>query len=192
MRMLRRALILVTVATGAAGAQGLGAAVGTLVPQGKLADGAKSGFAGIVSLELPLASAWALRGEALWANSDLDGAIIKGTGGAEVPENADVSGDVKLVGGMASLVMNLGDGFLRPYLVGGAGYYNRSVSQNASGAASDLSRLNRDDSSLGFHAGAGLRVSLLGLTAFGEVRYHTVNTPGEKTNFVPVLVGLRL
>jgi hypothetical protein len=192
MRQLRTALVLVALTSSMATAQGLGLAVGTLVPQGELADGAKTGFAGIVSVELPLSSRFGLRAEALWANSDLDGAVIKGAGGAELPASAEVSGDVKLVGGLGSVVVNLGEGFLRPYLVGGAGYYNRSVTQNASGAVAELRNLSRDESSLGFHAGVGLRLSVLGFTAFGEARYHTVNTGDTKTNFVPLLVGIRL
>ncbi len=186
-----RALFLVAVFASTLPAQGLGLALGTLIPQGDLAEGAKSGFTGIASLELNLVSRLALRAEALWANSDLDGAIIKGSGGVSVPDNAAVSGDVRLVGGLASLTYTLSEGFLRPYLLGGAGYYRRSVSQSASGAAGDLAKLDRDESQLGLHAGVGIHFGLLGVTAFGEARYHSVNTGDGKTNFVPVLVGLR-
>jgi hypothetical protein len=189
---LAAAVALVAAASTVLPAQGLGVALGTLIPQGDLADGAKSGFVGIASAELGLSARWALRAEALWANSDLDGAIITGAGGASVPDNVEVSGDVKLVGGLGSVVFNLSEGFLRPYVLGGAGYYNRSVSQSASGAVGDLAKLNRDESTLGFHAGVGLRLSLLGITAFGEARYHSVNTDGPKTTFVPIVVGLRL
>lgn len=170
-------------------AQGIGVAVGTLVPQGDLSNGAKSGFAGIASVQF--GGRIAVRGEALWANSDLNGAIIKGAGGVPVPSSANVSGSVKLVGGLASVVWHLGIGPIQPYVLGGAGYYHRSVAQNASGAASDLSHLNRAEDKLGYHVGAGLQFSLLGLAAFGEARYHTVNTGDTKTNFIPLVVGLR-
>lgn len=192
MRFRLASLALIAVCTSQLTAQGIGVAVGTLIPQGDLADGAKPGFVGIASGELALSTRLALRAEALWANSDLDGAILKGSGGAQVPSDVSVSGDVKLVGGLGSVVFNLSEGAFRPYVFGGAGYYNRSVSQSASGAVGDLAKLNRGDSSLGFHGGVGLRLTLLGLTAFGEARYHSVNTGNPKTNFVPVVIGLRL
>lgn len=175
---------------GALSAQGIGLGVGTLVPQGDLADGAKAGFAGIASLEF--GSRTALRIEALWANSNLDGQIISDGSGVPLPSNADVSGDVQFIGGLASLVFHLGVGPVRPYLIGGAGYYNRDVSQKASDAAGNFDELSLKESDLGFHFGAGLKLSVFGISAFGEARYHTVKTEGDATNFVPILVGVRL
>lgn len=173
-----------------ASAQGLGLAVGTLVPQGDLADGAKTGFAGIVSFEF--GGRLAIRAEGLWANSDLNGALIKSGSGVPVPSSANVSGSVKLVGGLGTVVLHMGLGPIQPYLLAGAGYYQRSVSQDASGAASDLSHLSRSESKLGYHFGAGIKVTVLGISAFGEARYHTVSTGDTNTNFIPILVGIRL
>ena len=195
MRVLRTALLTALVAT-ATTAQAqkldLSLGVGTLIPQGTLAENAKSGFSGIAGLGLPLGERFSLRLEALWANSDLDGALIKRSpDGVEVPDDAEISGDVRLVGGLASLTIDLASTGLRPYLLGGAGYYQRSVSQNATDALEQISRLDRDESVLGFHGGIGLRTSLLGVTVFGEARYHTVNTDGGKTNFAPLVIGLR-
>ncbi len=166
--------------------------LGTLLPQGTLAENAKSGFAGIAGLGLPLGDRFGLRLEALWANTDLDGVLIRrAPNGVEVPDDAEISGDVRLVGGLASLTMDLGDAFLRPYLLGGAGYYKRTVTQNATDAFEEIMRLDRDESVLGFHGGVGLRTSLLGVTIFGEARYHSVNTDESKTNFAPILIGIR-
>jgi hypothetical protein len=190
MRFFLRVPVLLAAAFFSAGAQGIGISVGTLVPQGDLADGAKTGFVGIASLEM--GSQMALRVEALWANSDLKGRIITSADGVPVPENAQISGDVKFVGGLATLVFHLGAGPLRPYLLGGAGYYNRSGSQKAVDAAGELDELSLKESDLGFHAGAGIKVQLGGLAAFAEARYHRVNTDDIKTNFVPVVVGLRI
>jgi hypothetical protein len=171
-------------------AQGIGLGVGTLVPQGDLAEGAKTGFVGIASLEF--GSRTSLRIEALWANSSLDGRIISDGSGVPLPSNADVSGDVQFIGGLASLVFHLGEGPVRPYLMGGAGYYNRDVSQKASDAAGNLGELSLKESELGFHVGAGLKLTVFGISAFGEARYHTVKSEGDATNFVPIVVGVRL
>jgi hypothetical protein len=166
--------------------------LGTLIPQGTLAENSKSGFVGIAGLGLPLGDRFGLRLEALWANSDLDGALLPSApGGITFPANGEISGDVRLVGGLASLTVDLGKAFLRPYVLGGAGYYQRSVSQTATDAFEQISRLDRDESVVGFHGGIGLRTSLLGVTVFGEARYHTVNTGESKTNFAPLLIGVR-
>ena len=111
------ALLVVCVATPAV-AQEIGLGVGTLVPRDKLADGAKSGFSAIASIEL--GGRIALRAEALWANSSLNGAVITAPDGTPVPSGTNVSGDVKMIGGLASLVMHLGVGPIQPYIFAGA------------------------------------------------------------------------
>jgi hypothetical protein len=171
-------------------AQGIGVAVGTLVPQGDMSNGAKTGFAGIASLEL--GGRVAFRAEALWANSNLNGVIIHSApDGTPVPDNANVSGHVQLVGGLGSIVLHLGIGPIQPYVLGGAGYYNRSDAQKVSGAVESISDLNSKTSKIGYHFGAGLKITVIGISAFGEVRYHTVDTNNGKTNFIPIVVGVR-
>jgi hypothetical protein len=171
-------------------AQRIGLGVGTLVPQGELADGAETGLAAIAALEF--GSKTALRIEALWANSELKGAIITSANGVPVPPGANISGDVRVIGGIASVVLHLTDGPLQPYLLGGAGYYNRSVAQDAADAASEFRDLSLKESKVGVHFGIGLKFRVIGISAFGEARYHAVNTDESKTNFVPLIVGIRL
>lgn len=190
MRTFVRAGALLILTASAAAAQGIGLGVGTMVPQGDLADDAKTGFAGIASFEF--GSRIAFRAEALWANSDLKGRIITDGSGVPLPDEADVSGDVKYIGGLGTVVMHFGTGTLRPYVLGGAGYYNRSGSQRARDAAGDFRELSLNESDLGFHFGAGLKVSLGGFQLFGEARYHRVNSDDGDTNFVPIIVGVRL
>lgn len=190
MRAILRAPVLVAVLSLSAGAQGIGVGVGTLVPQGDLADGAETGFAAIASLEM--GTKLALRIEALWANSDLKGRIITDGSGVPLPSNADVSGDVKYIGGLASVVMHFGTGALRPYVLGGAGYYNRSGSQRVSEAAGEFDELSLKDSDFGLHFGAGVKLGVSGFSLFGEARYHRVESDDVNTNFVPILVGVRI
>jgi hypothetical protein len=169
----------------------LGLGLGTLVPQGSLADHSASGFVGIASLGIPFSKTVGVRLEALWANSDLNGKLISSPGSIPADNDVRISGDVRLVGGLASATLDLGTGFLRPYVLAGAGLYQRSVSQRASGAFADLTRLDRDESTLGLHGGVGVRTMVLGAVVFGELRYHTVRTEESPTNFVPLLVGIR-
>ena len=169
-----------------ASAQLVGLGVGTMVPQGDLANGAKTGFAAIASVEF--GGKIAVRAEGLWTNSSLKGAFS----GSGLPSSSSVSGNVKLIGGIGSLVVHLASGPIEPYLLGGAGYYQQNVSEDVSGAVSGLTHLSAKESKVGFHFGAGLKFRVLGLAAFGEARYHTVNTSGSKTNFIPILVGIRL
>jgi len=190
MRTFVRAGVILTLSASAAAAQGIGLGVGTLVPQGDLADGAKTGFTGIASFEF--GSRVAFRAEALWANSDLKGRIITDGSGVPLPAEAEASGDVKYIGGLGTVVMHFGNGVLRPYILGGAGYYNRSGSQRARDAAGEFDELSLKESDFGLHFGAGLKVSLGGLQLFGEARYHRVNSDDGDTNFVPIIVGVRL
>jgi hypothetical protein len=103
-----------------------------------------------------------------------------------------VSGDVKFIGGLGTVVLHIGAGALRPYLLGGAGYYNRSGSQKATDAAGEFDELSLKGSDVGYHFGAGLKLVLGGLSVFGEARYHRVDTDDAETNFVPIVVGVRL
>jgi hypothetical protein len=189
-RWIVRLPVMVALCATTASAQGIGLGVGTLIPQGELADGAKSGLAAAASLEF--GRKIALRAEVIWTNSDLDGIIITDPGDPPIPGSAELSGDVKLIGGAASLVFHLTDGAIRPYIFGGAGYYNRSVAQTASDAGTEISNLSRKESQLGFHGGVGLKFQLGPLGLFGEARYVTIDTDEMKTNFAPLLIGIRL
>lgn len=74
-----------------------------------------------------------------------------------------------------------------PYLVGGVGYYNTRLSRVT----------DRTDSDVGVNLGAGVRVSLLVVGGFVEVRYHNVfgrDVAGVRRSqrFVPLTFGIRL
>jgi hypothetical protein len=173
-------------------AQLIGLGVGALVPQGDLADNQNSGRAIAASIEL--GSRFAIRGELLWANSDLKGAIITDPDGIPVPDDANVSGDVRYISGLGSAVFHLGAGGFQPYVLGGVGMYSRSGAQEWEDAAGDVDRLSLDGSDFGWHFGAGLKLRVSAISIFGELRYHRINHEGDdvKTNFIPVLIGVRI
>ncbi len=152
-----------------------------MVPQGELADGAKTGFAAIASVEF--GGHIAFRAEGLWTNSDLKGAFS----GSGLPSSSDVTGSVKMIGGIGSVVLHLGMGPIQPYVLGGAGYYQQNVSEDVAGAVNGLGHLSAKTSKVGMHVGAGLKFRVIGLAAFAEARYITVNTDESRTNFIPYM-----
>ena len=172
-------------------AQLIGVGVGTLVPQGDLADHQKSGLA--VSGNVEFGGRLKLRAELLWTNSDLKGVIITDPSGVPLPDDANVSGTVKYIAGLGSAVFYFGTGVFQPYVLGGGGYYSRSGAQDVKEAGQAVQHASLNDSDFGLHFGAGLKLKFGGLAAFGELRYHRVKNEGDvKTNFVPILIGVRL
>jgi opacity protein-like surface antigen len=173
-------------------AQLIGVGVGTLVPQGDLADGAKSGLAAAANIEF--GGRLKFRGEFFWANSDLKGVIITDPDGVPLPNDANVSGDIKFLAGTASAVFYPLAGMFQPYVLGGVGMYQRKVAQDIEDVGDEIDDLRLKDSDFGFHFGGGLKLQFKPIAVFGEIRYHRVKHEGEdnKSNFVPILIGVRL
>ena len=92
----------------------------------------------------------------------------------------------KIIGGLAEVVYALGKKAdpVRPYLLGGIGYYNVKVSVTGASAS---------ESKVGFGGGAGLAFKLgpSGARFFVEGKYVSVSTSGGSTNFLPIRVGVR-
>jgi opacity protein-like surface antigen len=171
-------------------AQLIGVGVGTLVPQGDLADGVKSGLAAAVNFEF--GGRLKLRGEFFWANSDIKGAFS--ADGIPLPDDANASGDVKFLAGTASAVFYPLAGMFQPYVLGGAGMYQRKVAQDVEDVGDEIDDLRLKDSDFGFHFGGGLKLQFKPVAVFGEFRYVRVKHEGEdnKSNFVPILIGVRI
>jgi hypothetical protein len=68
-----------------------------------------------------------------------------------------------------------------PYVIAGAGAYHLDCSGDAS--CDGTTRF-------GWNAGAGTKVTALGLRAFVEARYHHVAFEGPDVHYVPLTVGL--
>lgn len=170
---------------------GFGASVGANVPNGRYSDGAKTGLVANGLVELRPSSTLALRGELFWSRSDIDSPIIRSVGNAVLPASTNTaSGNVDLVGGIANVTYSFGPSMIHPYLIGGVGVYRRRVAQDVQGTAQEFRNLTQSDSEVGFNGGGGIRLSLGGLSAFLEARYHSVATSPDRTSFVPVTVGI--
>lgn len=171
---------------------GLGVAVGANVPNGSYSDGVKTGLVVTGFAVARLTTALGVRGELFWSRSDIDNPVVQNVGGTVLPPGGydKVSGNVDLIGGEANGVWTFGRSILQPYAIGGVGVYRRRVSQDVSGTIAEFRSLRDSDTDFGWNGGLGLRLSLAGLTAFAEARYHSVSTTPDRTTFIPVTVGL--
>ena len=89
--------------------------------------------------------------------------------------------DYRTLGGTANLMIHLpsSTSAVRPYLSGGIGVYNTKV-EGADG-----------ETNAGLNAGVGLDFPMSGIIPFAELRFHSIFTETRKTNFVPVVFGIR-
>ena len=92
------------------------------------------------------------------------------------------SADLRTLAGTANLMVHLPSSStsIRPYLSGGIGIYNTKVSGGGDG-----------ETDAGLNAGVGLDFPMSGIIPFAELRFHSIFTEGDKTNFVPVVFGIR-
>ena len=96
-----------------------------------------------------------------------------------------VGGDAEVLAGTADVVVGFRAILLKPYFVGGVGYYRLDFSD-----ADFPSAFRGKSNETGWNAGAGISVSLRGIDLVVEARYHSVATDGDRFKFVPVSVGL--
>jgi hypothetical protein len=91
-------------------------------------------------------------------------------------------GELRAIGGTANLMIHLPSTStsVRPYLSGGIGIYNTKYSM-----------VDEGETNGGLNAGAGLDFPMSGIIPFAEVRFHSVFTDVRKTNFVPIVFGVR-
>lgn len=151
--------------------QRLGLAVGANMPTSTLDETHDAGFHGAVSVEMSSpGSAIGFRPEVAWYQFGGEGSI----------------GSLRSLAATANITLALPGTSVRPYLIGGVGYYNTKVED-----------VDADDS-FGLNAGVGLNFMLAGRTnAFVEARMHHVmdgiQRGGDDRNaqFVPISFGIR-
>jgi hypothetical protein len=162
MRRTTLVVLLLTAIPAVAQAQ-LGIAVGIAQPSGDFADVVDSGVhvQGSFNLGLPLLPDFRL--DAMWQRYDQVG-----------------SGSARLLGASGNVILDLPLIAIKPYLLGGAGYYDLSFDDDGADAGS---------SSPGFTAGAGLRLGLGRLGVYGEARVLRLTGDNDVTT-VPIMVGI--
>jgi hypothetical protein len=95
------------------------------------------------------------------------------------------AGNAEVLAGTADVVVGFRAILLKPYFVGGVGYYRLDFSD-----ASFPSAFRGKSNETGWNAGAGISISLRKIDLVVEARYHSVDTEGDSFKFVPLSVGL--
>lgn len=147
----------------------IGIAAGAAIPVGDFADFYNTGFNGTAALGLSsVGSPLGLR---------FEGMYNKFFGRDDVGGNQP---DARIIAGTANLVYSLPGQGIRPYLIGGAGYYGSKVDVN--GAESN--------NKFGLNGGIGAMFPLSGFNTYVEARYHHMFTDVSATQFIPVTFGI--
>lgn len=170
--------VLLFLAAAEASAQGtsgfhFGVLGGGTFPQGDAEDAFDRGWhaGGLLVFNIPVIPV-GLRVDAAYHKLDSVASAIT-TGGAEIlAATANVTVGFRLL-------------ILKPYVVGGVGYYRLDISDESFPSA-----FSGTDNDTGWNAGAGVSFSLRKIDIFVEARYHSVATEGENFKFVPVSIGL--
>lgn len=139
-------------------------------PLGDFNDVAKLGWHGLATIGFaPAASPIGFRGDFFYGQNNID------------KDAVGVGGKFKLAGGIASIVYSFSSaGNMKPYVLGGVGYFNLKGEPDTGPSASD--------SKVGFGGGLGVNFKAgSDANLFVEGRY--INIDGDA--FVPVTIGLR-
>ena len=107
---------------------------------------------------------------------------------SQTSENSGIPAHTsKIIGGLAEVVYAFGKQAdqIRPYILGGVGYYNVKVNVTGIGSGSE--------SKVGFGGGAGVafKVGSGSTRVFVEGKFVNVSTTGGSTTFLPIRAGLR-
>ena len=147
-----------------------GIGVGPLLPLGDYSTADKLGFHALGLVQIPIPNTPIhLRADLMYAQTS---------------HKNGVSGNSKLIGGTIDALYHLGDhhASVRPYILGGLGYYN--VKATFSGGSASQSKI-------AFGLGGGVLFGLgASMHGFAEARYMSVQTSGGSTAFVPITLGL--
>ena len=170
------ALALATTATPAfAQKPSLGIAAGISMPQGNFKDIAGSGLNATVALGLgmPMLPV-GVRLEGSYNRFPFSDDIEAVIGEKGSWNFASATGNVTLGLPLSAIVVS-------PYLIAGGGMYwgNCSVKSACDG-----------ESKFGYNGGLGVKLRAVMLSGYIEARYHSIQTEGESTSFLPVTIGI--
>jgi len=138
---------------------------GLILPMGDYGDFDKAGWHVLGLIQVPISqSPIHLRFDGMY--------------GATSHKSGFGSGSTKLLGGTADLLYHLGNraSSVRPYVLGGLGFYNVSNGSSTSKFA--------------FGFGGGILFGVGNMHAFLETRYMSIQTSGSSLTFLPVTFGL--
>ncbi len=156
---------------------------GASVPLSTFGDFAKTGFHGMVAVSFAPSS--------FPLGFQVDGMYQR-------LKNEDIiTGDrsSQIIQGTGNLIYKFktseGSSF-RPYLIGGAGVYNRKQVGGSDVAGPGVGNTGNTSTDFGLNGGAGFDFKAGSIGLFLEGRFHNVFTAGENVKFIPITVGIRL
>lgn len=151
----------------------LGGALGATLPIGDFGDAADVGFH-IGALGEFSRPSWpfTFRGEVTYHRNGLQ----------------DLDANESILSFVPNIVFPFGDeaATARPYVIAGLGLYR--VSRKIDVAGEEVSD---SETKIGFNAGGGFNFNLSGFDTFIEARFHSAQTSGSSTNFIPISFGFK-
>ncbi|MCC7052573.1 MAG: outer membrane beta-barrel protein [Gemmatimonadaceae bacterium] len=169
----------VLAASPAQGQVAFGIAAGATVPSGSLNDRQNLGYNGLATVQLGVPTF------PLQLRADLQ---YNGFGGKNFTNalNQAVDGaDTRIISGTVNGVFTLLQGPVKPYLIGGVGYYDTQLK------GTDATR------KFGYNYGAGVKFGMTGASLFIEARLHeikdaTFDVGGSRSTakFIPISAGI--
>ena len=148
----------------------LNIAGGAAIPVGDLSDGFNTGYNGTIGLGLSsIGTPLGLR---------FEGMYNKFGGRDDLGVNQP---DARIIAGTANIEYSLPGAGIRPYLIGGAGYYGLKL--DVANAVSN--------NKFGLNGGIGAVFPLSGFNTYVEARLHHVFTDNNSTQFIPIVFGLQ-
>ena len=170
---------LLVAATPAAAQFAFGIAAGATVPSGSLHDRQNLGYNGLATVQLGFPT------YPLQLRADLQ---YNGFGGKDFGtalNNAFNKADTRVMSGTINGVFTFLQGQVKPYVIGGIGYYDTQLQGTSS------------TRKLGYNYGAGVKFGLTGASLFLEGRLHEVKDAtfgvggGRSTaKFIPITLGI--
>jgi len=156
-----------------------GLAAGATVPSGSLNDRQNLGYNGLATVQF----GFPLMPFQLRADLQYNG--FGGKGFTDSFNRARTGVDTRVISGSINGVFNLLPGPIKPYLIGGIGYYDTQLSGTAS------------TRKVGYNLGGGVKLGLIGTSIFAEARMHMVNKATldvgnnlTTARFIPITVGI--
>jgi hypothetical protein len=149
----------------------VGVAAGVSTPSGDLADAVKTGYHAMVSA--------AFHAPLMPVGLRVDGMFN------QLGDKAGGDVHLNILGLTGNVTYSFPGVMVKPYIIGGIGFYNSKVSVSGATSSNDF----------GINGGAGASFALSGFNVFAEARYHQIMSKDSSTGqpnmqLIPITVGI--
>lgn len=154
-----------------------GGSGGVSLPLDAAGDVLKSGYHGTVSIE------WLV--PVMPISVRVDGSYHR----LDADTPAGFSSNGRILAGTGNAVVRIPLPLLKPYIIGGVGYYDLKFDGSVTGVSG--ATFTAQSKEFGWNAGAGVGLKVGSVTVFAEARYHRVILDPVDFVMVPVSIGLQ-